>query len=163
MPGQIPDPSLTAGSLPGLMPLAGIPTTTLTADEPKYADIQNIRAMISPLHFLEVKLGKRPQPIKSELDEEEERRKRRREKNKVAAARCRNKKKERTEFLQRESERLEIMNAELKAQIEELKQERQQLILMLNKHRPTCIVRTDSVKTPENESNPLLEQLNCKK
>ncbi|MBV96264.1 Jun dimerization protein 2, partial [Eschrichtius robustus] len=35
------------------------------------------------------------------LDEEEERRKRRREKNKVAAARCRNKKKERTEFLQR--------------------------------------------------------------
>lgn len=39
----------------------------------------------------------------SQLDEEEERRKRRREKNKVAAARCRNKKKERTEFLQRVS------------------------------------------------------------
>ncbi|KAH0620485.1 hypothetical protein JD844_021002 [Phrynosoma platyrhinos] len=96
------------------------------------------------------------------LDEEEERRKRRREKNKVAAARCRNKKKERTEFLQRESERLELMNAELKAQIEELKQERQQLILMLNRHRPTCIVRTDSVKTPENEANPLLEQLDKK-
>lgn len=38
-----------------------------------------------------------------QLDEEEERRKRRREKNKVAAARCRNKKKERTEFLQRVS------------------------------------------------------------
>uniref|UniRef100_A0A8C5J7G4 Jun dimerization protein 2 n=1 Tax=Junco hyemalis TaxID=40217 RepID=A0A8C5J7G4_JUNHY len=93
------------------------------------------------------------------LDEEEERRKRRREKNKVAAARCRNKKKERTEFLQRESERLELMNAELKAQIEELKQERQQLILMLNRHRPTCIVRTDSIKTPESEANPLLEQL----
>ncbi|XP_077036620.1 jun dimerization protein 2 isoform X1 [Agelaius phoeniceus] len=96
------------------------------------------------------------------LDEEEERRKRRREKNKVAAARCRNKKKERTEFLQRESERLELMNAELKAQIEELKQERQQLILMLNRHRPTCIVRTDSIKTPESEANPLLEQLEKK-
>ncbi|XP_058595701.1 jun dimerization protein 2 isoform X1 [Neofelis nebulosa] len=96
------------------------------------------------------------------LDEEEERRKRRREKNKVAAARCRNKKKERTEFLQRESERLELMNAELKTQIEELKQERQQLILMLNRHRPTCIVRTDSVKTPESEGNPLLEQLEKK-
>lgn len=40
----------------------------------------------------------------SQLDEEEERRKRRREKNKVAAARCRNKKKERTEFLQRVSQ-----------------------------------------------------------
>ncbi|EHB04807.1 Jun dimerization protein 2, partial [Heterocephalus glaber] len=97
-----------------------------------------------------------------QLDEEEERRKRRREKNKVAAARCRNKKKERTEFLQRESERLELMNAELKTQIEELKQEGQHLILMLTRHRPTCIVRTDSVKTPESEGNPLLEQLEKK-
>lgn len=61
-----------------------------------------------------------------------------------------------------ESERLELMNAELKAQIEELKQERQQLILMLNRHRPTCIVRTDSIKTPESEANPLLEQLEKK-
>ncbi|XP_029853146.2 jun dimerization protein 2 isoform X1 [Aquila chrysaetos chrysaetos] len=162
MPGQIPDPSLTAGALPGLGPLTGLPSTALTTEELKYADIRNIGAMISPLQFLEVKLGKRPQPVKSELDEEEERRKRRREKNKVAAARCRNKKKERTEFLQRESERLELMNAELKAQIEELKQERQQLILMLNRHRPTCIVRTDSIKTPESEANPLLEQLEKK-
>ncbi|XP_023559684.1 jun dimerization protein 2 isoform X3 [Octodon degus] len=101
MPGQIPDPSVTAGSLPGLGPLTGLPSSALTAEELKYADIRNIGAMIAPLHFLEVKLGKRPQPMKSELDEEEERRKRRREKNKVAAARCRNKKKERTEFLQR--------------------------------------------------------------
>lgn len=58
-----------------------------------------------------------------------------------------------------ESERLEMVNSELKAQIEELRQERQQLMVMLNLHRPTCIVRTDSVKTPENEANPLLEQL----
>ncbi|XP_028732306.1 jun dimerization protein 2 isoform X1 [Peromyscus leucopus] len=162
MPGQIPDPSVTAGSLPGLGPLTGLPSSALTTEELKYADIRNIGAMIAPLHFLEVKLGKRPQPVKSELDEEEERRKRRREKNKVAAARCRNKKKERTEFLQRESERLELMNAELKTQIEELKLERQQLILMLNRHRPTCIVRTDSVRTPESEGNPLLEQLDKK-
>lgn len=162
MPGQIPDPSVTAGSLPGLGPLTGLPSSALTTEELKYADIRNIGTMIAPLHFLEVKLGKRPQPVKSELDEEEERRKRRREKNKVAAARCRNKKKERTEFLQRESERLELMNAELKTQIEELKLERQQLILMLNRHRPTCIVRTDSVRTPESEGNPLLEQLDKK-
>ncbi|XP_055449237.1 jun dimerization protein 2 [Psammomys obesus] len=162
MPGQIPDPSVTAGSLPGLGPLTALPSSALTTEELKYADIRNIGAMIAPLHFLEVKLGKRPQPVKSELDEEEERRKRRREKNKVAAARCRNKKKERTEFLQRESERLELMNAELKTQIEELKLERQQLILMLNRHRPTCIVRTDSVRTPESEGNPLLEQLDKK-
>lgn len=37
------------------------------------------------------------------MNEDEERRKRRREKNKVAAARCRNKKKERTDFLQKVS------------------------------------------------------------
>lgn len=46
--------------------------------------------------------------VPSQLDEEEERRKRRREKNKVAAARCRNKKKERTEFLQRVSGAAEV-------------------------------------------------------
>lgn len=65
-------------------------------------------------------------------------------------------------FLPQESERLEMLNSDLKAQIEELKLERQQLILMLNRHRPTCIVRTDSVKTPESEVNPLLEQLRDK-
>uniref|UniRef100_A0A672SH71 Jun dimerization protein 2 n=1 Tax=Sinocyclocheilus grahami TaxID=75366 RepID=A0A672SH71_SINGR len=157
MPGQIPDPSVTAGSLPSLGPLAGISATTLT-EHLKYADLCNLGAMLSPLHLLG-KLGKRPLPIKAEKDEEEDRRKRRREKNKVAAARCRNKKKERTEYLQR---RLEMMNSELKAQIEELKHERQQLILMLNRHRPTCIVSTDSIKTPEKEANPLLEQVEAK-
>lgn len=64
--------------------------------------------------------------------------------------------------LSQESERLEMLNSDLKAQIEELKLERQQLILMLNRHRPTCIVRTDSVKTPESEANPLLQQLEAK-
>lgn len=67
MPGQIPDPSLTAGALPGLGPLTGLPGTALTAEDLKYADIHNIGAMISPLHFLQVKLGKRPQPVKSEV------------------------------------------------------------------------------------------------
>ncbi|TUD52958.1 Jun dimerization protein 2 [Bagarius yarrelli] len=103
-------------------------------------------------------MGKRPLSLlQSETADEEERRKRRREKNKVAAARCRNKKKERTDFLQ-QSERLEVVNTELKSQIEELKQERQRLIHMLNLHRPTCIVRRDSVQTPESDNTPLLEQ-----
>ncbi|KAL0969122.1 hypothetical protein UPYG_G00222850 [Umbra pygmaea] len=160
MPGPIPDPLVTAGSLPSLGPLARVPSSTLT-DQLKYADLRGLGAMLSPLHFLG-KLGKRPLTIKTERDEEEDRRKRRREKNKVAAARCRNKKKERTDYLQRESERLELMNSDLKAQIEELKHERQQLIIMLNGHRPTCIVRTDSVKTPESEASPLLDHLEGK-
>ncbi|KAJ3606928.1 hypothetical protein NHX12_026444 [Muraenolepis orangiensis] len=56
-----------------------------------------------------------------------------------------------------ESERLEMVNSDLKAQIEELRVERQQLMVMLNLHRPTCIVRTDSVHTPEQEAQPLLD------
>ncbi|XP_051909015.1 jun dimerization protein 2 [Hippocampus zosterae] len=157
MPGQIPEPSLAAGSLPCLGPPARISATTLT-DQLKLADLRQLGAMFSPLHFFG-RLGKRPLSIKTELDEDEERRKRRREKNKVAAARCRNKKKERTDFLQRESERLEMVNSDLKAQIEELRLERQQLMVMLNLHRPTCIVRTDSVKSPEGEDHPPLERL----
>ncbi|KAL6105735.1 jdp2 [Pungitius sinensis] len=147
MPGRIPDPSVTAGSLPSLGPLAGISATTLT-DKLKFHEFG---AMLSPLHFLDG-LGRRPLVIKTERDEEDDRRRQRREKNKVAAARCRNKKKERTDYLQNESERLETLNSDLKAQIVELKLERQQLILLLNRHRPTCIVRTDSAKTPESEA-----------
>ncbi|XP_038818450.1 jun dimerization protein 2-like [Salvelinus fontinalis] len=163
MPGQILDPSLTAGSLPSLGPLAGISATTLTGQLKLAQDFRNLGAMLSPLHFLG-RLGKRPlTAIKGEMDEDDERRRRRRDKNKVAAARCRNRKKERTDFLQRESERLEVVNSDLKSQIEELRMERQQLMVMLNLHRPTCIVRTDSVKTPESEANPLLEHLAAEK
>ncbi|XP_007534457.1 cyclic AMP-dependent transcription factor ATF-3 isoform X1 [Erinaceus europaeus] len=91
--------------------------------------------------------------------EEDERRKRRRERNKIAAAKCRNKKKEKTECLQKESEKLESVNAELKAQIEELKNEKQHLIYMLNLHRPTCIVRAQHGRTPEDERNLFIQHV----
>ncbi|XP_041831897.1 cyclic AMP-dependent transcription factor ATF-3 [Melanotaenia boesemani] len=91
--------------------------------------------------------------------EENERRKRRRERNKIAAAKCRNKKKEKTESLQKESEKLESVNADLKAQIEELKQQKQQLVYMLNLHRPTCIVRAQNGQTPEDERNLFIQHI----
>ncbi|KAL7889099.1 hypothetical protein AOLI_G00040730 [Acnodon oligacanthus] len=157
MPAQMPDPMVPAGSLPSLAPLAGFPASTLT-EQLKLAEMFSLRGSATPVELIHP--SKRPfSLLQSEMADEDERRKRRREKNKVAAARCRNKKKERTDFLQKESERLELLNGELKAQIESLKQERQHLILMLNLHRPTCIVRTDSVRTPETEQNPLLQQL----
>ncbi|XP_068199239.1 cyclic AMP-dependent transcription factor ATF-3 [Antennarius striatus] len=93
------------------------------------------------------------------LPQEHERRKRRRERNKIAAAKCRNKKKEKTESLQKESEKLEGVNADLKAQIQELKQQKQQLVYMLNLHRPTCIVRAQNGQTPEDERNLFIQQL----
>ncbi|KAI7799971.1 cyclic AMP-dependent transcription factor ATF-3, partial [Triplophysa rosa] len=90
---------------------------------------------------------------------ESERKKRRRERNKVAAAKCRNKKKEKTDTLQKESETLESINAELKAQIEELKNQKQQLVYMLNLHRPTCIVRAQNGQTPEDERKLFIQQI----
>ncbi|XP_078505876.1 cyclic AMP-dependent transcription factor ATF-3 isoform X1 [Lissotriton helveticus] len=90
---------------------------------------------------------------------EDDRKRRRRERNKVAAAKCRNKKKEKTDCLQKESEKLESINAELKAQIEELKNEKQHLIYMLNLHRPTCIVRAQNGRTPEDERNLFIQQI----
>ncbi|KAJ3606651.1 hypothetical protein NHX12_026172 [Muraenolepis orangiensis] len=80
-------------------------------------------------------------------------------KREVAAAKCRNKKKEKTDGLQQESEKLEGVNADLKAQIEELKQQKQQLVYMLNLHRPTCIVRAQHGRTPEDERNLFLQHI----
>ncbi|XP_016393107.1 cyclic AMP-dependent transcription factor ATF-3 [Sinocyclocheilus rhinocerous] len=91
--------------------------------------------------------------------EESDRRKRRRERNKIAAAKCRNKKKEKTDHLQKESEKLESINAELKSQIEELKNQKQQLVYMLNLHRPTCIVRAQNGQTPEDERKLFIQQI----
>lgn len=65
MPGQIPEPSVTAGSLPSLGLLAGISATTLT-DKLKFGDFQEFGTMLSPLHFLN-SLGKRPLRIKTEV------------------------------------------------------------------------------------------------
>ncbi|XP_029903372.1 cyclic AMP-dependent transcription factor ATF-3 isoform X2 [Myripristis murdjan] len=91
--------------------------------------------------------------------EEHDRKRRRRERNKIAAAKCRNKKKEKTDCLQKESEKLESVNAELKAQIEALKQQKQQLVYMLNLHRPTCIVRAQNGQTPEDERNLFIQHI----
>ncbi|XP_076011214.1 cyclic AMP-dependent transcription factor ATF-3 [Genypterus blacodes] len=98
--------------------------------------------------------------VKRELTgQEHDRRKRRRERNKVAAAKCRNKKKEKTDCLQKESEKLESVNTDLKAQIEELKQQKQHLVYMLNLHRPTCIVRAQNGQTPEDERNLFIQHI----
>lgn len=65
MPGQIPDPMVTAGSLPSVGPLAGIPATTLT-DQLKLAELYSLGAVLSPLILN--RHGKRPLSIiKSEV------------------------------------------------------------------------------------------------
>ncbi|NXQ26088.1 ATF3 factor, partial [Alaudala cheleensis] len=137
--------------------------TPLVKEELRFA-IQNKRQFHRMSSNLDtVTVSERPveaSMMKTEFSpEEDERKKRRRERNKIAAAKCRNKKKEKTECLQKESEKLETINAELKAQIEELKNEKQHLIYMLNLHRPTCIVRAQNGRTPEDERNLFIQQI----
>ncbi|KAM5164415.1 LOW QUALITY PROTEIN: cyclic AMP-dependent transcription factor ATF-3 [Mantella aurantiaca] len=135
--------------------------TPLVKEELRFT-IQNKRIR-APCTLDSVVVAERPIEMtmsKSEfVPQEDDRKKRRRERNKVAAAKCRNKKKERTESLQKESEKLESINAELKAQIEELKNEKQHLIYMLNLHRPTCIVRAQNGRTPEDEHKLFIQQI----
>ncbi|KAM8847446.1 cyclic AMP-dependent transcription factor ATF-3 [Synchiropus picturatus] len=104
---------------------------------------------------LQPESGRRREMSREELD----RRRRRRERNKIAAAKCRNKKKEKTETLQKESEKLESVNTDLKSQIQTLKQQKQQLVYMLNLHRPTCIVRAQNGQTPEDERNLFIQHI----
>ncbi|XP_024053508.1 cyclic AMP-dependent transcription factor ATF-3 isoform X1 [Terrapene carolina triunguis] len=169
-PGQVSASEVSASAIvPCLSPTASLGfedftnLTPLVKEELRFA-IQNkclSHRMSSTLDTVTVL--ERPvemSVLKAEFSpQEDERKKRRRERNKIAAAKCRNKKKEKTECLQKESEKLETINAELKAQIEELKNEKQHLIYMLNLHRPTCIVRAQNGRTPEDERNLFIQQI----
>ncbi|XP_041491307.1 cyclic AMP-dependent transcription factor ATF-3 isoform X1 [Microtus oregoni] len=153
----------SAGQTSRLWPLSGPWPPRTETGELRFA-IQNKHLCHRMSSALEsVTINNRPLELavtKAEVaPEEDERKRRRRERNKIAAAKCRNKKKEKTECLQKESEKLESVNAELKAQIEELKNEKQHLIYMLNLHRPTCIVRAQNGRTPEDERNLFIQQI----
>ncbi|XP_077094443.1 fos-related antigen 2 isoform X1 [Siphateles boraxobius] len=70
--------------------------------------------------------------------EEEEKRRVRRERNKLAAAKCRNRRRELTDMLQGETEKLEEEKADLQKEIETLQKEKDKLEFMLVAHNPVC-------------------------
>ncbi|XP_056336959.1 fos-related antigen 2 [Danio aesculapii] len=70
--------------------------------------------------------------------DEEEKRRRRRERNKMAAAKCRNRRKELTDLLQEESERLYMEQVGLQKQVSCLQQEKEQLKMLLASHASIC-------------------------
>ncbi|KAG8437882.1 hypothetical protein GDO86_008542 [Hymenochirus boettgeri] len=72
--------------------------------------------------------------------EEEERRRVRRERNKVAAAKCRNRRKELTDYLQAETDKLEEEKSTLQKEIAELQKQKDKLELILEAHQPICKV-----------------------
>ncbi|XP_053305668.1 fos-related antigen 1 [Spea bombifrons] len=70
--------------------------------------------------------------------EEEERRRIRRERNKIAAAKCRNRRKELTDYLQAETDKLEEEKSSLQKEIAELQKQKDKLELILDAHQPIC-------------------------
>lgn len=96
--------------------------------------------------------------VKSEelTEEDEIRRQRRRERNKVAATKCRNKKKQRTQLLVKESEVLVEQNRHLKTEINKLEVEKKRLMDVLSLHQPNCAKR---LRSSEEDPDQLLGNL----
>ncbi|XP_017330981.1 protein c-Fos [Ictalurus punctatus] len=70
--------------------------------------------------------------------EEEEKKRIRRERNKMAAAKCRNRRRELTDTLQAETDKLEEDKAVLQAEIANLLKEKERLEYVLAAHKPIC-------------------------
>ncbi|XP_062863454.1 protein c-Fos-like [Trichomycterus rosablanca] len=70
--------------------------------------------------------------------EEEEKKRIRRERNKMAAAKCRNRRRELTDTLQAETDKLEEDKASLQAEIANLLKEKERLEYVLASHKPLC-------------------------
>ncbi|XP_026879521.1 proto-oncogene c-Fos [Electrophorus electricus] len=70
--------------------------------------------------------------------EEEEKKRIRRERNKMAAAKCRNRRRELTDTLQAETDKLEEDKAALQAEIANLLKEKERLEYVLASHKPIC-------------------------
>uniref|UniRef100_A0A665WFJ0 V-fos FBJ murine osteosarcoma viral oncogene homolog Aa n=1 Tax=Echeneis naucrates TaxID=173247 RepID=A0A665WFJ0_ECHNA len=70
--------------------------------------------------------------------EEEEKKRIRRERNKMAAAKCRNRRRELTDTLQAETDKLEEEKAALETEIANLLKEKERLEFILATHKPVC-------------------------
>ncbi|XP_070578096.1 activating transcription factor 3-like isoform X2 [Ptychodera flava] len=93
-----------------------------------------------------------PKPVRSNRLTPEEERKRllRRERNRLAAAKCRYKKRERAEILERETRQLEEANDKLKADLARLEAEKKHLSETLQFHTVHC----PTGQTPRCEQSP---------
>ncbi|XP_066533145.1 v-fos FBJ murine osteosarcoma viral oncogene homolog Ab [Hoplias malabaricus] len=75
--------------------------------------------------------------------EEEEKRRLRRERNKMAAAKCRNRRRELTDTLQAETDKLEDEKSLLQNDIANLQKEKERLEFILAAHRPICKIPSE--------------------
>ncbi|XP_036438381.1 v-fos FBJ murine osteosarcoma viral oncogene homolog Ab [Colossoma macropomum] len=90
--------------------------------------------------------------------EEEEKRRLRRERNKMAAAKCRNRRRELTDTLQAETDKLEDEKSALQNDIANLLKEKERLEFILAAHRPICKIPSEmdatTAATFTNTSSP---------
>uniref|UniRef100_A0A3Q2GRD9 V-fos FBJ murine osteosarcoma viral oncogene homolog Aa n=3 Tax=Cyprinodon variegatus TaxID=28743 RepID=A0A3Q2GRD9_CYPVA len=75
--------------------------------------------------------------------EEEEKKRIRRERNKMAAAKCRNRRRELTDTLQAETDKLEEEKAALETEIANLLKEKERLEFILTTHKPVCQIQEE--------------------
>nr|DBA17153.1 TPA: hypothetical protein GDO54_002640 [Pyxicephalus adspersus] len=90
--------------------------------------------------------------------EEEERRRVRRERNKIAAAKCRNRRKELTDYLQAETDKLEEEKSSLQKEIAELQKQKDKLELILDAHQPICKVSHSQQNSQQVGSSKLIKE-----
>ncbi|KAM4721990.1 fos-related antigen 1 [Rhinophrynus dorsalis] len=90
--------------------------------------------------------------------EEEERRRVRRERNKIAAAKCRNRRKELTDYLQAETDKLEEEKSSLQKEIAELQKQKDKLELILDAHQPICKVPFSNHNKQQVDSSRLVKE-----
>ncbi|XP_064484882.1 transcription factor kayak-like isoform X2 [Ornithodoros turicata] len=82
--------------------------------------------------------GRRPNRNEKLSPEEEERRRVRRERNKLAAARCRKRRLDHTNLLIKETEGLEEKRSSLQSEIQQLRNQKEDLEFILEAHKATC-------------------------
>ncbi|KAK6638731.1 hypothetical protein RUM43_006998 [Polyplax serrata] len=93
--------------------------------------------------------GRRPTKNSGISPEEEERRRIRRERNKLAAARCRKRRLDHTNELQKETDGLEQKKQSLQNEIQSLQSEKEHLEFLLEAHKACCrLAGTDNPPSP---------------
>uniref|UniRef100_A0A668AF59 Protein c-Fos n=1 Tax=Myripristis murdjan TaxID=586833 RepID=A0A668AF59_9TELE len=95
---------------------------------------------------------------RSPSKEEEERKRIRRERNKIAAAKCRNRRRELTDTLQAETDKLEEEKAALQTEIADLLKEKERLEQILVSHKPSCKLPNDDEEEEEDDSNTAIAE-----
>uniref|UniRef100_A0A668AQ54 Protein c-Fos n=1 Tax=Myripristis murdjan TaxID=586833 RepID=A0A668AQ54_9TELE len=129
-----------------------VPTVTAISSSP------DLRWMVQPTVITSVSPSSsraKPKPKMrvhvAPSKEEEERKRIRRERNKIAAAKCRNRRRELTDTLQAETDKLEEEKAALQTEIADLLKEKERLEQILVSHKPSCKLPNDDEEEEEDD------------